>query len=266
MVSPGSVAFTVFGLDIAWYGILIATGFLLAGGIAYQRCPLHKVDQDHFLTFVIWLVPSIIVGARAYYVLFRWDYYKENIDQILNIRGGGLAIHGGIIFGVLAAVLVCRYYKEKPLPLIDLVFTVLPLGQAIGRWGNFFNEEAHGMITDSPIAQIIDGVPYEPTFLYESVWCFLLFIFLMYYDTKKRKFDGSTASLYLMLYSVERFFVEGLRTDSLMIGILRQAQVFSIVLFLVGAALMLIQGKRSRKVKTEEVSAEPAEDNKSGEE
>ena len=127
----------------------------------------------------------------------------------------------------------------------DLVAVSIPLAQAIGRWGNFFNEEAHGMQTDLPWAQIIDGVGYHPTFLYESIWCFCLFWFLLWFDDHKRSFDGQMISLYMMLYSVERFFVEGLRTDSLMVGPLRQAQLLSLGLIAAGIALYVFFKKRT---------------------
>ena len=258
MVSPGSVAFTIFGMDVAWYGVLIGFAFLLAGAIAYYRAPRHGVDRDHFLTLLIWLIPSALIGARAYYVIFRWDYYSQHLNQIFNTRGGGLAIHGGVILGFIVAYFVCKYYKEKFFSLADLCCVVLPLAQAIGRWGNFFNEEAHGVETDLPFAQIIDGVGYHPTFLYESVWCFLLFVFLLWMDSKHRKFDGQITCLYGILYSFERFFVEGLRTDSLMIGDLRQAQVISIVIFVGGIILYVILKKynEAQLLKAEENSTD----------
>ena len=252
MISPGSVAFTIFNIDINWYGLLIGTGFLLSFLIAYKRCSLHNINQENFLTFIICLLPSMVIGARAYYVIFTWDYYKNHTDQILNIRGGGLAIHGGIIAGIIVALIVAKHYKENPIDIMDLCFTVCPLGQAMGRWGNFFNEEAHGIETTFPIYVNIDGIHYHATFLYESVWCFLLFIFLMWFDSKKRKFRGQTSLLYVILYSFERFFVEGLRTDSLMIGNLRQAQLLSATTFVLGIVALVILNKRYKNKEQEQ--------------
>lgn len=251
MISPGRIAFTIFNIDIAWYGILIGIGFLLAFLIAYKRCNLHNIDQDHFLTFIVWLLPTMVIGARAYYVIFTWDYYKNHLDQILNIRGGGLAIHGGIIVGIIVCLIVTKHYKENPIDLMDLCFTVVPLGQAIGRWGNFFNEEAHGIETTLPIYVDINGIHYHATFLYESVWCLLLFIFLMWFDTKKRKYRGQTSLLYVLLYSFERFFVEGLRTDSLMIGNIRQAQLLSLCAFVASILLLIIFNKKNKNKEIE---------------
>lgn len=246
MVSPGRVCFTVFGLDIMWYGVLIGIGFILATIISYARAPKLGIKPDHFIDLIIWLIPSAIVGARAYYVIFNWEMYQGDLAAIFNTRNGGLAVHGGILLGVLTCWIVCRVVKEDFLSMLDLCAPVLALGQAIGRWGNFFNEEAHGTETDLPWAQIIDGVGYHPTFLYESLWCFLLFLFLVWFSNHKRTFRGEIICLYFMLYSFERFFVESLRTDSLMIGSLRQAQVISIVLFAAALLLFIILRKKTQ--------------------
>ena len=162
MVSPGRVAFTVFGLDVMWYGLLIGMAFLICGAIAMKRTPKHGVDPDHFLDVLLWTVPAAIVGARAYYVIFSWDQYKDNLKSIFDTRSGGLAIHGGLILCFLVAYIVSKRRNEKPLSVFDLASVCIPLGQAIGRWGNFFNSEAHGGPTDLPWAQIIDGVGYHP--------------------------------------------------------------------------------------------------------
>ena len=225
------VAFTIFGLDVKWYGILIGIGFLLAIMICYKRAPKHGIESEHILDFAIWMIPFSIIGARAYYVIFEWENYAGDIRKILDIRGGGLAIHGGLIAGIIVAVFVCRHYKINFVELADLVFPAVALAQSIGRWGNFFNSEAHGGPTDLPWAILVDGQYVHPTFLYESIWCLGLFIFLIWLD-KRRKFPGQIACLYGMLYSVERTFVEQLRTDSLMIGPFKQAQVLSVCVFL----------------------------------
>ena len=239
MHSPGSVAFRIFGLDVMWYGLLIGGGFLLATIISYLRAPKHQIKPDFILDLVIWMIPAAIVGARAYYVIFSWSDYAGDWKKILDIRSGGLAIHGGLILCFLVGYFVCKHYKQGFVRTADLVAVSIPLAQAIGRWGNFFNEEAHGMQTDLPWAQIIDGIGYHPTFLYESIWCFCLFWFLLWFDDHKRSFDGQMISLYMMLYSVERFFVEGLRTDSLMlvpsIG-LRVSQLVAGIAVVVGVA------------------------------
>ena len=239
MRAPDPVAFSIFGLDIMWYGLLIGIGFMLAVIISYMRAPKYGIDPDFILTLTIWIIPSAVIGARLYYVIFSWDDFSGNLSEIFNIRNGGLAVHGGLILCLIVSYFVCRHYKVKFLDAADLIAPVIPLAQAIGRWGNFFNEEAHGGPTDLPWAQIIDGTGYHPTFLYESIWCFLLFIFLMYFSKNNRRFPGQIVCLYGILYSVERFFVEGLRTDSLMIGPLRQAQVLSLAL-IAGCAVIYV--------------------------
>ena len=227
MVSPGRVCFTIFGIDIMWYGVLIGLGFVLATIISYKRAPRLGIVPDHFIDVMIWLIPAAIVGARAYYVIFNWDMYAGDPASIFNTRNGGLAVHGGILLGILAVYIVSKVKKEDFLSMADLCAPVLALGQAIGRCGNFFNEEAHGGETDLPWAQIIDGKGYHPTFLYESIWCLILFITLSWFNNNKRYANGQTFALYCIFYSLERFLVEALRTDSLMIGPFKQAQVIS---------------------------------------
>ena len=244
MIAPDRVAFTIFGLDVMWYGLLIGAGFLLVTLISYKRAPKHGIEPDFILDLIIWMIPSAIIGARAYYVIFSWDEFSGNLAKIFDIRGGGLAVHGGLILCFFVGFFVCRHYKQIFIATADLAAVVIPLAQAIGRWGNFFNEEAHGGPTDLPWAQIIDGVGYHPTFLYESIWCFLIFLFLLWFDNHRRSFDGQIISMYMVLYSLERFFVEGLRTDSLMIGPLRQAQVLSLCLIAAGLALYFVMKKK----------------------
>lgn len=150
--------------------------------------------------------------------------------SVFNIREGGLAIHGGLIAGIFVAILFCHIRNIKFLDMADLIFPAVALAQSIGRWGNFFNSEAHGIPTNLPWAIIVNDTPVHPTFLYESIWCFLLFLLLLFIE-KQRIFSGQIALLYGILYSFERFFVEGLRTDSLMIGNFRQAQLLSLLIF-----------------------------------
>lgn len=246
MISPGRVAFNIGGIDIMWYGLLIGFAFLLALVISYYRAPKLGIKKDHVLDIALVIFPCAIIGARLYYVIFSWDMYKDNLSEIFNTRSGGLAIHGGLILSFIGVFILCKFIKENYLDVIDLIAPAIALGQAIGRWGNFFNEEAHGRLTDSSLAVIINGQSYYPTFLYESVWCFALFLFLLYL-TKHRQFRGQIVCLYGMLYSVERFFVESLRTDSLMIGPLRQAQVISIAIFAFCLILYIILKKKKQR-------------------
>ncbi len=246
MPVPEPVAFSIFGLDIMWYAILITSGIIIATAISCYRAPSHGLTSDQILNFVVICIPAAVIGARAYYVLFNWDIYGSNVIKILNIREGGLAVHGGLILGFAVAVLLCRLWKIRPLNLMDLCVPTIALAQSIGRWGNYFNSEAHGGPTDLPWAVMIDGQGYHPTFLYESIWCFLLFLFLLYID-KHRKFEGQVVLLYGMLYSLERFFVEALRTDSLMIGPFKQAQVLSLCIILVCLILYVFLYRKAKK-------------------
>ena len=246
MIAPDRIAFSIFGIDVMWYGTLIGIGFILAIMISYYRASKFNIDPDFILTLTIWIIPCALIGARTYYVLFNWERYAGDFSAIINVRAGGLAVHGGLILCFIVGYMLCKYYKEKFLDVADLVAPVIALAQSIGRWGNFFNEEAHGYATDLPWAQIINGVGYHPTFLYESIWCFLLFIFLMWFSNNKRAFSGQIICLYAILYSVERFFVESFRTDSLMVGPLRQAQVISIVIIIVCVALYIFLKKKQK--------------------
>lgn len=227
MPVPEPVAFTIFGIDIMWYAVLITSGMIIATVICCVRAPKHDLTSDQIINFVIICIPAAIIGARLYYVVFNWEFYAGDIKKILNIRGGGLAIHGGLVFAFVAVCILCAVWKLRPLNVLDLAVPCIAIAQAIGRWGNYFNSEAHGGPTDLPWAITVNGQSVHPTFLYESIWCFLLFFFLIYVDNR-RKFEGQTLLLYGILYSAERFFVEALRTDSLMIGPFKQAQVLSL--------------------------------------
>lgn len=227
------IAFEILGFQIRWYGIFIATGLLLATMLILQRAKKLGFEEDTIIDLVIVCMPSAIIGARLYYVLFNWSYYQGDILKMINIRGGGLAIHGGVIAGVLAGWIYTRIKKLDFTKLIDIVAPGLILGQAIGRWGNFFNNEAHGGPTDLPWGIMVDGVRVHPTFFYEFVWNLLVLgVLLKHRDNKK--FDGEVFLLYMGMYSIGRFFIEGMRTDSLMLGPLRMAQVISIAFIVLG--------------------------------
>jgi phosphatidylglycerol:prolipoprotein diacylglycerol transferase len=231
------IAFRFLGLDIRWYGILIASGMLLAILIARYTCRIRDIDYDSFLNAAFIALPAGIIGARLYYVLFELPNYISNPIEIFNIRQGGLAIHGGVIFGVLAAFIYTRRKRMNFLRVADAAAPGIILAQAIGRWGNFFNQEAHGgpvsyeYISHFPkfIQQgmYIDGVYYHPTFLYESIWDVCVFIILLIVLKRSRK-SGIVFFSYIGLYSIGRFLIEGLRTDSLMLGPLRVAQLVSL--------------------------------------
>lgn len=245
MPVPEPVAFTIFGIDIMWYAVLITSGMIIATVICCVRAPKHDLTSDQIINFVIICIPAAIIGARLYYVVFNWEFYASDIKKILNIRGGGLAIHGGLIFAFVAVCILCAVWKLRPLNVLDLAVPCIAIAQAIGRWGNYFNSEAHGGPTDLPWAITVNGQSVHPTFLYESIWCFMLFFFLIYVDNR-RKFEGQTLLLYGILYSAERFFVEALRTDSLMIGPFKQAQVLSLSVIAVCIIAYLILYRRCK--------------------
>ncbi len=189
MVAPDPVAFSIFGFDVRWYGVLIGLAILIACTIVYLRAPRFGFNQEKLLDVLIISIPVGVIGARAYYVAFNWERYAGDFGKIIDIRGGGLAIHGGLIFGILCAAVLCRIWKIRIPAALDLAAPSIAVAQSIGRWGNFFNEEAHGGPTDFPIHVLIDGQAYHATFLYESVWCFLLFLFLLLFSKKRSLTD-----------------------------------------------------------------------------
>lgn len=238
------VAFRIFGIDIMWYGVLISLGVLLGVFFALREAKRTGFKGDDVLDFLLMAIPAAIVGARAYYVIFTWDYYSGNIFEIINIRNGGLAIHGALIAGVITGILFCRKRKINVLELLDILIPSVALGQAIGRWGNFVNQEAHGGPTDLPWGIVVNGQKVHPTFLYESIINFAVFIFLTWFARKKKTTHGQILALYLILYSAGRFFIEGLRTDSLMFLNMRVAQLISLAMILSGIALWYIVRKK----------------------
>lgn len=249
------IAFTIGKINIYWYSIMILTGAILAYLIARKNIKKVGIEKKDLDDFAFGLIPIAIIGARIYYCIFEFSQYKDNLLNIFKIWEGGLAIHGGIIAGIIWIIIFSKKRNIKPLDLMDVIAPGMILAQAIGRWGNFFNQEAHGEIVEKTFLQnlhlpqfIIDGmningVYYHPTFLYESIWCIIGFIilFIIFNKTKKR---GITISIYLIYYSIGRFFIEGLRTDSLMLGPLRMAQIISIVLIIIGIAGLIISLKK----------------------
>ena len=264
------VAFRLGNFPVYWYGILIAMGFILAILYVNRRAKSFGIDPDRFLDVIIGGAIGGIIGARAYFVLLKWDYYGEHLDQIFNTRSGGMAIYGGIIGGILVGLLLCKLRKVKPLPAMDLVVGGFFIGQCIGRWGNFINVEAFGGNTSLPwgmaspkiveyltnherelqaIGMNIDPhMPVHPTFLYESLWCLLGFLFLAWY-TKRRKFDGELTLLYMMWYGAGRAVIEGLRTDSLMLpnSNLRASQVLAGAMVVVAAIIWVVMTSKVKK-------------------
>lgn len=249
------IAFQIGSFEVRWYGILIAFGVIVAILLASYNCKRKDVDFDIILDGFFIAFPAAIIGARAYYVIFEFQNYKDNIIDIFNIRKGGLAIHGGLIGAFLAVYIYSKIKKLKILKYLDIAAPSIILAQAIGRWGNFMNGEAHGgevsyeFISKFPSfierGMNIRGVYYHPTFLYESIWNLIVCIILLIILYKKRRnHDGIVIASYMILYSLGRVFIEGLRTDSLMIGNIRVAQLISITGIIAGTAIILYIRKK----------------------
>lgn len=230
------VAFNLFGMEVRWYGVIISAAMVIGVLLATRNGKKVGFAEDHMLDVSLLALPLAVIGARLYYVLFNLELYKGDFLSILNTRMGGMAIHGGIIGGILGGLIVCYKRKMNVLKVADIVAPSLILGQAIGRWGNFVNQEAHGGPTNLPWGIVVDGVKVHPTFLYESIWNMMIFVLLLKIFSNK-KFDGQMASIYLIGYSIGRFFIEGLRTDSLMFGSFRVAQLISLAMIMAGVVL-----------------------------
>ena len=218
-INPSPVAFSVFGKDIYWYGIIIAAGFVLAVAYALARVKTFGLVEDNILDMLFAAVPAAIICARLYYCIFYWELYADHPISVLYIWEGGLAIYGGIIGAVLAVIVFCKVKKLPLGPILDIGGLGLLIGQLVGRWGNFINREAHGGITDSFLKMGIADASgtvtyYHPTFLYESLWNLIGFVLLHLYSGR-RKFDGEVFALYVAWYGLGRAWIEGLRTDSL---------------------------------------------------
>jgi len=239
-------------LEIRWYSVLIITGIFLSYYIARRRAEKEGVNPEHLDEVLVYGIIAGVIGARIYYVAFRWDYYSKNFSEIFKIWHGGLAIHGAVIAAILTGFLYTRLKKNVSFTFLqglDIFTGVLPLGQAIGRWGNFFNYEAFGVPTNLPWKMFVpenfrpmefrNYEYFHPTFLYESLWDFLVFYALTVYYRKYRKRFGEITALYLILYSIGRFFIEGLRVDSLMLGNYRIAKIISLIFIAIGIILLI---------------------------
>ncbi len=240
------IAFYLFGIPVYWYGVMISLGMLLGTLVALRRTTQYGIDEDQLLSFLLVTVPAAIVGARMVFVFANWETMAGDWPAIINLRQGGLSIHGAILGAIIAGAIYTWVKKIDFWTLADVCVPGLILGQAIGRWGNYFNQEAYGEPTDLPWALYIKGQMVHPTFLYESIWCFIIFLILIFVDNN-RKFEGQTFLLYGMLYSFGRFFIEGLRIDSLMIGPIKQAQLLSASVFIIFLIAYILMIRRKKK-------------------
>lgn len=261
-------ALQIGSFRITWYGVIIAVGILLAMLMAFRNAKRFGVNADKLVDVVLGGLIGGVVGARLYYVIFSWDQYKDNLSAIWHTWEGGMAIYGGVIGAFLVGMIVARCHKMRVLPVLDLASLGFLIGQGIGRWGNFVNGEAFGCNTDLPwgmtgtriVSYLSDtdniatltslgvsvdpNAPVHPCFLYESIWCLLGFVLLYLYSKKHRRFDGEIFLMYLGWYGFERMIVEGLRTDSLLIGKIRVSQLLAGLLFVACLiAWLVIRGK-----------------------
>lgn len=246
-----TVAFSIGGFSVYWYGIIIAVGFLLALVYASYSCKKMNIDVNRLFDVVIVGLIAGVVFARLFYVVFYpGDKYRENPMEIFQIHDGGLAIYGGLIGAVVFGGLMAKIRKMKVAAVLDIASLGFLIGQGIGRWGNFINQEAFGSATDLPwgmhsdnTALVVDG-NVHPCFLYESLLCLLGFVLLHFFTRKLRRYDGQTFLLYIVWYGACRFFIEGLRTDSLMVGPFRISQVVAAASTLAALALWLVLRKK----------------------
>lgn len=260
MIDLNPVLLDLDFITIKWYSILILIGALVGIILAIMEAKKFKITSDFMFNLAFWTILSAFVGARLYYIAFNWSYYSKNLLEIVQIWQGGLAIHGGIIGGFLAILVYTKKYQVRTFKFTDIIVPSLIIGQAIGRWGNFFNGEAHGVATTLENLQRlripefiingmnIGGIYYQPTFFYESLWCLLGFIVLIVVRRIKYIKVGQLTAIYLMWYSVGRFFIEASRTDSLMIGTFKMAQIISVGLLVLGIVLFIVFGQKGSKL------------------
>lgn len=271
---------TIGNFSIAFYGIIIGLSIILGLFLTWKEAKRTGQKEDDYTDYIIIGVIAGVIGARIYYVIFQWDYYKDNLAEIFNLRNGGLAIYGTIIFAVTALIIFCIVKKLNFFQMIDTMIPQLALAQGLGRWGNFFNMEAFGRYTEGLLAMqlklekvnpgmigadhmehllTIGGTQYiqvTPTFLIESIWCLLLFIFLFWMQRHK-KFHGEVFCFYLGLYGLERGIVEGLRSDSLMLGNtgIRVSQLVAVICIILAIVGFIILKIRSKKIESQNIES-----------
>lgn len=254
------IAFNLGGIQVHWYGIIIASAVVLATILAVQEAKRRRIDPDSIYDLILWALPVAIITARMYYVIFEWGYYQNHVDEIVRVWDGGIAIYGALIGAGIMVYLFCRANWIPVWLMLDIIAPVLIMAQGIGRWGNFMNQEAFGRITSLAFLQslhlphfiiqqmLIDGAYRQPTFLYESLWDILGFIVLMSLRHKKHLFkQGEVFLSYVIWYAFGRFFVEGMRTDSLMLLGIRVSQWLSVILFIGAIGILVFRRKSMRE-------------------
>ena len=262
---------TILGFSIHFYGIIIALGFLAGLAMAMHEAKRTEQNPEDYLDYMLWMVIPAIIGARLYYVIFSWEDYKDNLLSIFAVRQGGLAIYGGVIAAVLVLIIFCKIRRKSFFLMADTMVMGLLIGQIMGRWGNFFNREAFGGYTDGllamqiPIADAsyttpellqkavtiggIDYIQVQPTFLYEGLWNLAVLLLIFFFWRKKKKFDGELLCVYLAGYGLGRCWIEGMRTDQLLLGStsIPVSQVLAGVLAIIGISVIVVKRIRMRK-------------------
>lgn len=261
------VAISIGSFNVYWYGIIIATGFLAALIYGFRRAPDLGLKTDPMIDIIMIGTLGAVIGARAYYVLTTLERY-QSFGEMIDLRNGGLAIYGGVIGAFVCGGLACKWRKVNVLDMFDLAALAFPVGQAVGRFGNFMNQEAFGSNTTLPwgmysnetyqylssVQTTLEGqgvtvdpaLPVHPCFLYESIWCIVGFV-LLHFLSKKRLFKGQTVLQYIVWYGLGRFFIEWVRTDSLMIGPFKISQIVSLACVVIGITLLTVIGMRIKK-------------------
>lgn len=256
MMNP--ILISIEGFEIRWYSVLILIACFVVLFLSQNEAERFGIDRAFIFNMLFWALIAGIIGARLYYVIFNFNIFKDNPIDIIKIWNGGLAIHGGLIAGLITIAFYCKKYKVRLIRILDFIVVPLLLGQAIGRWGNFFNSEAHGaattvahlkslLVPDFVIeGMTIDGVLYSPSFYFESISCLLAFIVLCFVRRGKYIKVGTMTGAYLMIYGTIRFFIEIGRTDSLMLGGFKVAQIVSVIMFLFGLGIIMIISRKGK--------------------
>lgn len=250
------IAFSLGPVQVHWYGIIIATGVLIAVAMSTKEAQLQKIDSDNIYDLLLWGLPIALITARLYYVGFEWSYYSNHLDEIIRIWDGGIAIYGGLIGALLVLIVLCNQRFISPFKMLDIIAPSVLLAQSIGRWGNFINQEAFGGVTSLAFLKglhlpnfiinemLIGGSYRQPTFLYESMWSLIGFVILMGLRHRKHFFKSGEIFLsYVTWYSLGRFFIEQMRTDSLMFLGIRVSQILSGILF-IGAIILIVYRRK----------------------
>lgn len=257
------VIFNIGNFELRWYSVLIAIAVIIGYVLIINESRRFKIKKEFMFNMMFWTLIFAIIGARLYYVAFNLEYYRTNVLEIFQIWKGGLAIHGALLFGAITIIIYCKKYKVRVGKILDIIVPALLLGQAIGRWGNFFNSEAYGSIVSYQQLEnmkiipqfiidnmFINGSYHLPMFYFESLWCLLGFFLSLFLRRRKYIKDGQLVAFYMMWYGVARFVIETFRTDALLFNGIRVARVVSVLMFVIGLVIQFIQ---SRKPKLDEL-------------